>query len=164
MTPRLRLFVVVTAVTVLAACGGEDASSSDTHSSGMHGTNGSMMDFGSPGDPADANRSIEIEAQDSLQFDPDSVEVESGEVVTFVVTNSGSNDHEFVLGDEAFQAEHEAPMDEGDVHHGGGMAIEIAPGETSEITWEFPTSGTILYGCHEPGHYDGGMVGTVVVG
>jgi uncharacterized cupredoxin-like copper-binding protein len=99
--------VAVGLALVLAACGGGDEGAGDGHSSGMHGGNGSMMDFGAPANPDDADRMIEIDALDALEFDPDSVEVESGDVVTFVVTNVGSDDHEFVLGDEAFQTEHE---------------------------------------------------------
>jgi uncharacterized cupredoxin-like copper-binding protein len=49
------------------------------------------------------------------------------------------------------------------MNHGGGMALEIGPGETKEITWQFSTTGGVLYGCHEPGHYEGGMVGKIEV-
>jgi uncharacterized cupredoxin-like copper-binding protein len=122
-----------------------------------------MMDFGAPADPDDADRTIEIEALDAPKFDPDSLEVDAGDVVTFVVTNAGNNDHEFVLGDEEFQAAHGEAMGAGRMHHGGGMAIVIEPGDTEELTWQFSTRGEVLYGCHEPGHYEGGMVGTIEV-
>jgi uncharacterized cupredoxin-like copper-binding protein len=154
--------VAVGLAVAIASCGGDPGSGAG-HSSGMHGGNGSMMDFGAPADPNDANRTIEIEALDSLDFDPDALKIESGDVVTFIVTNVGRDDHEFVLGDERFQAEHEEAMGEGDMEHGGGMAVEIGPGESKEITWRFDEAGEILYGCHEPGHYDGGMVGTIEV-
>lgn len=36
--------------------------------------------------------------------------VPAGVPVTFVVTNTGSMDHEFYLGDEGAQAEHETKM------------------------------------------------------
>jgi uncharacterized cupredoxin-like copper-binding protein len=39
----------------------------------------------------------------------------------------------------------------------------VAPGETEEITWTFTDAGGTLYGCHEPGHYEGGMVGSIEV-
>lgn len=35
------------------------------------------------------------------------------------------------------------------------------PGETQEVTVTFDRAGTILYGCHVPGHYAAGMVGTL---
>ena len=164
MIRRLNLSTALLAIAfVMVGCGGGDAGSGDSHSSGNHGGDGSAMDFGAPADSEGTHRTIEVEALDSLEFDPNSVEVESGEVVTFVITNTGSIDHEFVLGDETFQAEHADAMAEGDMDHGGGMAVEIEPGETKRITWRFSSAGTILYGCHEPGHYEGGMVGSIEV-
>jgi uncharacterized cupredoxin-like copper-binding protein len=106
-----------------------------------------------------------VVASDDLKFDPSSIQVEAGEVITFVVRNEGENEHEFVLGDEAYQDMHESDIAEGD-HHMSGMdnAVTVSPGETAEITWGFDETGRVLYGCHEPGHYDGGMVGTIEVG
>jgi uncharacterized cupredoxin-like copper-binding protein len=83
-----------------------------------------------------------------------------------VVTNQGSNPHEFVLGDEAVQMQHEGQMSSDGSMHGMDMdlpALTLTPGETKETTVTFDEPGTILYGCHEPGHYDGGMVGTITV-
>lgn len=160
----LKLAALFSALTLfLAACGGgheRHQASGAGDSSGMeHGD--AAMDFGAPAAATDADRTIAIEALDSLEFDPEAVEVESGDVVTFVVTNAGEQDHEFVLGDEEFQSAHEEAMGSGDMGHGGGMGIELEPGETREITWRFSEPGRVLFGCHEPGHYDGGMVGTI---
>lgn len=43
---------------------------------------------------------MEIAAVDSLKFDPAEITVKAGEPVRFVVRNTGSTTHEFVLGDE----------------------------------------------------------------
>jgi len=50
------------------------------------------------------------------------------------VTNTGAIQHEFVLGDEAAQAEHETEMG-GSMGMGQDeeMAIGIDPGETKEL-------------------------------
>jgi uncharacterized cupredoxin-like copper-binding protein len=116
----------------------------------------------------DAERVIQVEALDSLAFEPGSVSVQAGETVRFVVTNSGEAAHEFVLGPESVQVAHEEASDAGEEH--GGMhaegqlaALELAPGETEEAVVTFEETGDVLFGCHEPGHYDGGMVGTVTV-
>lgn len=117
-----------------------------------------------PGEPADASeatRTVEVAALDELRFDPASIEVSPGDVVTFSITNDGRTDHEFVLGDDSYQ---EAHGDGGGHDMDMGNAVSVAPGETKELTWRFGGSGEVLYGCHEPGHYDGGMVGTVEVG
>ncbi|MFT5223251.1 MAG: putative cupredoxin-like copper-binding protein [Glaciecola sp.] len=156
-----------------AACGSEEPSvvasspSSDGMSEGMdsgdddHGS----FTFGEPADAADADRSIEIEAVD-IAFDPTSIEVGLGETITFVITNSGASVHEFTLGTSSVQDEHEEEMQD----MAGGMmmadepnAIAIAAGETKEITWSFTQAGEVLYGCHQPSHYDAGMVGTITV-
>jgi uncharacterized cupredoxin-like copper-binding protein len=67
-----------------------------------------------------------------------------------------------VLGDEAYLDMHEADMDDADMMEMGN-AVTVAPGETKELTWRFDDVGEVLYGCHEPGHYTGGMVGSVEV-
>lgn len=151
-----KIGTAVAAVAMLAsACGGADH---DAHT-------GSVEEGTVPGSAApasEADRTVEVLASDHLRFDPAVVEVEAGEAITFVVTNEGKIVHEFVLGDAAYQEEHGSGMDHGE----GGMdnAVTLAPGETAELTWRFDESGEVLYGCHEPGHYDGGMVGEVEVG
>ena len=84
--------------------------------------------------------------------------------VTFVVTNTGGIDHEFYLGDEAAQAEHEQEMQAGGMRHDEEMGIGVKPGETKELTVTFPEAGTILAGCHVAGHYAGGMKASVEIG
>jgi uncharacterized cupredoxin-like copper-binding protein len=118
---------------------------------------------GAPAAASDADREVEVTASDEPRFDPSSLQVGAGEVVTFVIYNAGENDHEFVLGDETYQNSHQAEMAEG--HHMMGLdnAVTLEPGETKELTWEFSEEGEILFGCHEPGHYEGGMVGTIEV-
>jgi uncharacterized cupredoxin-like copper-binding protein len=113
-------------------------------------------------------RTIEISALDQLAFDPAQVSVEEGETVRFVVTNVGEIQHEFVLGPERVQMAHEESSEMGEEH--GGMevegqlaALDLTPGETQEVEVTFKEAGEVLYGCHEPGHYQGGMVGTVTV-
>jgi uncharacterized cupredoxin-like copper-binding protein len=112
-------------------------------------------------------QNIEIEALDELAWDPPSVTVQAGETVTFVVTNDGQAQHEFVLGPDHVQEAHEEAaaggMEHGEAGEEALAVLELAPGDTKEATVTFEEPGKVLYGCHEPGHYDGGMVGTVTV-
>ncbi len=112
-------------------------------------------------------RTIEIAALDELRFDPAEVRVEVGETVRFVVTNEGTMAHEFVLGPEHVQEAHEMAATEGTGHGEATEAMAVLemgePGDTKEATVTFDEPGEILYACHEPGHYEGGMVGTIVV-
>lgn len=122
---------------------------------------------GTPGLTADADRTIAVEATAPFGFSPDNLTVEVGETITFEVTNVDAVDHDFVLGDEATQQEHADDMramaDTDDMAHDQSNAVGIPAGVTSTITWTFSDPGTVLYGCHEPGHYEAGMVGTITV-
>lgn len=117
---------------------------------------------GTPADAGDATRTIRIRAIDTA-FDPTAIEVALGETVTFHVTNEGAATHEFVLGTREMQEQHERGMEHGMTHE-GAVAIELAPGESKEVTWRFDEPGTVLYGCHEPGHFDAGMWGEIAIG
>ncbi len=86
-----------------------------------------------PADPADADRVVEVQMIDPFEFDPAQIEVIAGETVTFRVL-----DHEFVIGHEATQDEHETMMDD----HGMGGEDEpnelaLAGGASGELTWTF---------------------------
>jgi uncharacterized cupredoxin-like copper-binding protein len=131
------------------------------------GRKGSTVDgdLGEPADASEAARRIEVDAFD-MAFDPASIAVEPGEVVTFEVTNTGAAVHEFFLGDATMQQEHAEEM----AAMGHGMAhdepysIRLDPGETKELTWRFADGGDVEFACHEPGHYQAGMHGRIRVG
>jgi uncharacterized cupredoxin-like copper-binding protein len=105
-----------------------------------------------------AERTIEIAMQDN-KYVPDSVAVEAGETVRFEFTNDGEVTHDAFIGDEAAQAEHEEEMSGDMGGHGTGDtgAVTVEAGETGELTHTFEADEDVLIGCHEPGHYDGGM-------
>jgi uncharacterized cupredoxin-like copper-binding protein len=115
---------------------------------------------------AAAAQRIEVTLSDALKIEPATMAVTAGVPVTFVVTNTGKVLHEFVLGDEAVQAEHETEMEEE-----GGMsmpedepnAIGVEPGETKELTFLFDEAGATLAGCHVTGHYGAGMRAEITV-
>ena len=148
-TPHRLAAAVALIAVFLAACGGDD----DTSSRGSGDT-----------------RTIEIEMVD-IAFEPDRIEVAAGETVRFVFTNSGEVAHDAFIGDADAQADHEAEMraagdDDG---HGGGHsdedtdAVTVEPGDSAELTHTFKDAGTIEIGCHQAGHYAAGMKLTVQV-
>jgi uncharacterized cupredoxin-like copper-binding protein len=117
----------------------------------------------SPAPPAPATR-IEVKLTDALRIEPAAMIVPAGVPVTFIVTNTGVLEHEFVLGDEAVQAEHEEEMSGSmGMDEDEEMAIGVDPGATKELTVTFPAAGSILAGCHVPGHYVGGMKATIEI-
>lgn len=150
---RKPILLVTTALALaalgLAACGDDDTSATGTQSQ---------------------PRTIEIEMRD-IAFSPDEVDVQAGETVRFVFTNTGAVRHDAFIGDEAAQDDHEMEMrgsgDMGDMGEDGGGdghdsmsdegGITVEPGETGEITHTFAEGDELLVGCHEAGHYEAGM-------
>ncbi|MFN2607855.1 MAG: plastocyanin/azurin family copper-binding protein [Acidimicrobiales bacterium] len=172
--PAVVAVVLGSALAVLAGC-----ASSSTTSSGTGGSTASTAGNptvttttpapGPPALPADvakATRTVDIKATDDLKFSPAQIAVHPGETIAFTVTDAGAVSHEFDVGDGAFQADHEAEMRS----MPAGMAMPdeptgftLMPGQTKSIAFTFPTAGTTMYGCHQPGHYAAGMKGTITV-
>lgn len=110
-----------------------------------------------------AAQRIEVQLTDALKVEPAELTLKAGQPVTFVVTNTGAIQHEFFLGDEAAQNEHEQEMMSGGMAMDEPDGIVLKAGETKELTHTFMTAGTSIAGCHEPGHYGGGMKATITV-
>lgn len=128
----------------------------------------SEADVGQPGDKARSSRTVEVRQVNGMRFEPSSVEVSASETVTFKITNTGTQIHEFFLGDQKAQDARDdemksmgaAPMKMPDLTNG----VTVEPGETKELAWTFPEKGTVAFACHQPGHYSAGMKGTAKVG
>jgi uncharacterized cupredoxin-like copper-binding protein len=121
--------------------------------------------FGSPAEAGDAGRTIDVTATDALRWEPATIGVAAGETVTFRITNESEVSHDFTIGDEETQIEHEAEMADmgGEMMMDEPNAVAVEPGETKELSWTFAEAGTVLIGCHAPGHYAAGMVSEVTV-
>jgi uncharacterized cupredoxin-like copper-binding protein len=135
------------------------------HGPGQHLSSGGGSEIGAPAAADQATRTVHVTSLDRMAFDPGTSAVTAGETVTFEVTNAGQTMHEFTLGDAATRQEHAGMM----AQIPEGMAHDIAnslwllPGETKRLTWRFDARGTLEYGCHEPGHYEAGMYGEIVI-
>lgn len=149
--PTRFVAVVTVALLGLGACGGGDGETAG-------GSDASV-------------RTIDIEMQD-ISFSPSAVTVKKGEQIRFVFTNKGKVQHDAFIGNEMEQDKHETemggkPADDGmsGMNHGGGSddAVTVQPGKTDEIEISFAETGKQLIGCHEPGHYAGGMKVVVTV-
>lgn len=115
--------------------------------------------------PADGGpRTIQVRMTDELRFEPAEFTVRAGETVRFEVMNAGQFVHEFLIGDEAAQEEFEREMSEGDgMAHDSAAGVSVESGQTETFEYTFGEAGELLAGCHEPGHYPGGMVATIGV-
>lgn len=161
---RTALFALVAGLLV-GACA--DSTTATTQSEEMD-MEEMMFAFGEPAEASDADRVVEITANDDFSFEPDAITVSVGEVITFRVVNSGALIHDFTLGDEAIQEVHEEEMAEmaesGEMMmHDEPNAMTIDAGEANELTWHFTETGSVLIGCHQVGHYDSGMKGTITI-
>jgi len=92
---------------------------------------------------------------------PGTTKLEAGTLYLFEVTNTGASTHEFVL-------EPASAVDEplAKVAYGAKLEAEaedIAPGQTADLLWTFPTAGRYQMACHVPGHFEAGMKATVTV-
>ena len=110
------------------------------------------IDF-SPGTVA-APRKVAITADDGLNFTPSVIVVAQGETVTFTITSTGKATHEFMIGpaDDAFTDKEGTPELEG-----------LKPGAPQSLTFTFNGPGPYAFACHEPGHFEHGMLGWIIV-
>ncbi len=115
-----------------------------------------------PGAPTlgtkDNPRIVGLTMSDELKFAPDSIDVAKGETIRFVLTNSGEAIHEFQVG----------PADTVAADEVDGVIVveknELGPGSTSAVDYTFDGDGPYAFACHEPGHYENGMKGVIVLG
>jgi Cu/Ag efflux protein CusF len=49
------------------------------------------------------------------------------------------------------------------MEHDEPHMLHVAPGRSGEMGWRFTKAGEFMYGCLEPGHFEAGMVGSIVV-
>lgn len=110
------------------------------------------IDF-TPGTTA-APRQIAITADDALNFSPSVIVVAQGETVTFTITSTGKAEHEFMIGpaDAAFADTEGTPELEG-----------LKKGAPQSLTFTFDGPGPYAFACHEPGHFEHGMLGWIIV-
>lgn len=120
--------------------------------------------FGKTGDPKSVSKTIELGMSDELTFTPNQVTVKAGQTIRFVVKNEGEVLHEMVIGSAEELIKHSMMMEKfPEMEHEEPYMAHVKPGKSGEIVWTFSKAGTFEFGCLIPGHFDGGMRGTIVV-
>jgi uncharacterized cupredoxin-like copper-binding protein len=102
-------------------------------------------------------RVVAVTMDDMLQFTPTDIPVTQGETVMFVLPNLGKATHEFQVGPAGLVAS--ATVD-------GTIVVEvdeIEGGHVKAVTYTFDGPGPYAFACHEPGHYEAGMKGTITL-
>lgn len=112
-----------------------------------------------------APREIEV-ALSEFAYDPANIDVAAGETVRFVVTNTGTVQHELRLTTQAAVDAHlaDAHAGHGSAHEEPGLVV-VEPGETKSLEWTFTSDpdGPTVVACLIPGHYEAGMHGELHV-
>lgn len=136
---------------LLAACGADDDSTSTERSSAdgrgdhmtsMDGMDGMGGDHGESSDVAEGARQIEVTAS-SFAFDPDEIEVATGEEVAIALTSTDIL-HDFTI-DEL------------------GAHVAADGGETATGGLRADEPGRYTFYCAVAGHREAGMEGTLIV-
>ncbi|MEW6155218.1 MAG: plastocyanin/azurin family copper-binding protein [Actinomycetota bacterium] len=95
------------------------------------------------------------------RFSQTELKVRAGETIRFVVRNHDPIPHELIVGDQAVHDYHEQGTE---LHHRGRPGeVSVAAGATAETRYTFIQPGTLLFGCHLPGHWAYGMQGVIRV-
>lgn len=111
--------------------------------------------------PPAVTRTIDVTMTDDA-YSPAALSVDRGQTVRFLFRNEGRVLHEALIGDAALQAQHDRPGASGH-SHSGLAAVDVEPGATGAVVYTFSGPGTILIGCHQPGHYAAGMRAVITV-
>jgi uncharacterized cupredoxin-like copper-binding protein len=114
-------------------------------------------------------RNVVIELDDSRSIEPANWQARQGEALRLIVVNTGQATHELAVGPARDIAAHADSMIEsgsGKHDHGNAVgirAVSVEPGKTATLLYTFDEPGEWAMACFEPGHYEGGMKGTVEV-
>lgn len=148
--------------------GHHDASTDDHHADDDHhgeeeGDHHESM-AGVPGIAENVTRTVAVDMNDSMAYTPSALTVKAGETVRFTVKNSGQLVHEFVLGasDEILE-HHELMKRFPGMEHDEPNSVSLKADESGDVIWQFNKAGTFQFACLQPGHYEAGMKGDVVV-
>jgi len=120
--------------------------------------------FGKEGDPKKVSRTVRLDMTDGFRFTPSDIAIKRGETVKFIVSNSGQQLHEMVLGTpQELKAHAEMMRKFPAMEHADANMAHVKPGARGEIVWQFTKAGEYQFACLIPGHFEAGMVGKLVV-
>jgi uncharacterized cupredoxin-like copper-binding protein len=124
-----------------------------------NGHEGSLSPVGTPADPKQATRTIEVTTKDSMRYEfSNELNLKAGDVIKFVVRNEGKIPHEFSVGDVEEQKAHLEMMRKmPNMVHEDGNTVTVKPGQVKTLTWRFSGSSEVVFACNIPGHFEAGM-------
>lgn len=163
----MRSFLIASALSVAAVSmvGVSHAGAGQSHGAGHEQPReGHASTIGKPGKAQNVRRTVTVDMTDDMRFTPATVSFKRGETVRFVVKNSGKIKHEMVLGSASELKEHGEMMRKmPEMAHADKNAVQVEPGKTGELVWQFSKAGTFDFACLQPGHFEAGMKGKIAV-
>lgn len=162
MKNHLKQILTIFSVTVMIV--GNAWSHDDAKKSANRKISTEEYAFGREGNPKQATRTVQVDMGDKMRFSPGQLTVKRGEMVRFVVKNSGKVMHEMVLGTmQDLKAHAEMMKKHPGMEHDEPYMAHVKPGATGQMVWQFTKQGEFYYGCLVPGHFEAGMVGKITV-
>jgi uncharacterized cupredoxin-like copper-binding protein len=128
-----------------------------------------IFSAGKPGDPRKPARTIRVAMIDDgseadMKFEPAVITVRKGEQIRFVLENTGTESHEFMLATVAENRKHAELMKKfPDMEHDDPNGKRLAVSERAELLWRFTKAGEFEFACLISGHYEAGMHGKIIV-
>lgn len=125
---------------------------------------GHPSSIGKPGTSKEVTRTVKVNMDDAMRFNPSQVSVKRGQTIRFVLNNSGKLKHEMVLGSmQELTAHAEMMRKMPEMEHADENMVSVDPGKSGELIWEFTNAGKFHFACLQPGHFEAGMKGQVAV-
>jgi len=142
--------LVITASTLVACSSGSSSASTSAATATPQASASLAFTPGTKAHP----RVVVITATDQLMFMPMVIAVAKGETITFQVKNTGTIEHEFMVGPKA-----DAFADK----EGTPEIAGITGGTAKSLTVTFDGPGPYAFACHATGHFEAGMKGTITL-
>jgi len=142
--------LVITASTLVACSSGSSSASTSAATATPQASASLAFTPGTTAHP----RVVVITATDQLMFMPMVIAVAKGETITFQVKNTGTIEHEFMVGPKA-----DAFADK----EGTPEIAGITGGTAKSLTVTFDGPGPYAFACHATGHFEAGMKGTITL-
>lgn len=166
-TPFILATVITAALTVNIPAGGRDAEAPLAHQDAARAVTAFTVNGPRAESDPTTTRRINVAMEDH-NFSPNVFDTRVGDRVTFTFSNFGKVVHDAFIGDKAAHDRHEAEMREAgrrgtDSHNHAHEGVTVAPGESGTLDYFFDKAGTLEIACHQPGHYEAGMIAVVNV-
>ncbi|MFC4670780.1 cupredoxin domain-containing protein [Seohaeicola nanhaiensis] len=128
-----------------------------------------MMALGQPA-KGEVTRTVKVVMREDYEgdkpfvYEPGELTFAAGETVRLHIVNEGEEVHEFVMDTMDANAEHKEVMAKfPEMEHDDPNSVRLEPGQEAEILWTFGKPGTFEFACLIPGHYEGGMHGSLTI-